>query len=187
MRVLTLAADLVSLGLLLGCLRGTSALSDLRNLHDEHDVFDGDTANHPNYHLPRGPLANRDPYDYSTIAPGGYGQPPPPPPSSSPVGSSSISSGFNQSTLSVPSTSIPGLTTTIPSSMLFLLHKRNSTCLLSFRYFYVLGRAIWRRDFQFVQQCPSNDKLDICNYRDNHCVHRRADRNDIAWRKYSDL
>ncbi len=122
MRVFTLAAELVSVGLLLVHLPSVYSLPELRELIDERDVSGEDAVELPNYDLYGGPPPNRGGYDYVTITYGGYG-PPPPPPSSSVV--SFLSSALNQSiigtaTSPVSSSPFSGTAVSVPSGALSL-------------------------------------------------------------------
>jgi hypothetical protein len=114
MRVFTLTAGLVSVGLLLGCLPSILALPNSNQPSEEHGVSDEDVVDLPNYELYGGPPANQGAYDYVTITYGGYG-PPPPPPSSSSITSQSPS-GFNQSVTGTASSNT--VTASVPSGAL---------------------------------------------------------------------
>ncbi|KAI3327124.1 hypothetical protein HD806DRAFT_531708 [Xylariaceae sp. AK1471] len=94
MRALTLAADLVSVALLLGCVPRVFAFTNRHQDLEERYVSNEDATEQPYYNLYGGPPPNRDAYAYPSVTYGGYG--PPPPPSSSDI-IPSMSSGFSES------------------------------------------------------------------------------------------
>lgn len=104
MRAWTLAADLVSVAILLGCLTGIQAVSGDGNPLVKRGTSPDEDPKPIDYELFGGPEPDHGAYNYPTPTYGGYGYPPPPPPPKT----SSTLSNYGESSISTTSSSIIG-------------------------------------------------------------------------------